>query len=353
MKWWYKVMIMVIAAMLVAGCGAESKKTDQPPLVKTFTVGAASGAVGSDTYSGSVHGRYETSLAFQVGGQVKQRFVDAGARVKTGDVIMTLDSRDTEEAVRAAQGVLASSQADYELAATNQKRYNTLYGEDAVSALQRDQADNTYRVAKASLEQAQAQLTAKENQQGYTSLIADRDGVISSVAAEPGQILAAGQTAAVLVGDGDLEAVISVPEQKYSKMKIGDEVPIAFWALPDVSVIGKIREISPAASTTTQTYTVKLTLQTPPAAVQLGMTATVNFADQSTVKAMFIPLTALVQQDANTFVWVVSDGKVQARSVATGTFGKDSVEIKKGLQNGDVIVERGAQKLQEGQQVRI
>lgn len=353
MKWWGKAAIMGMIAIVVAGCGTESKKAEQSPLVKTFTVGAVADTMGSDTYSGAVHGRYETSLAFQVGGKVSQRLVDAGARVQAGAVIMMLDSRDTEEAVRAAQGVLVASQAQYELAATNQQRYNTLYDENAVSALQRDQADNTYRVAKASMEQAQAQLAAKENQQGYTALIADRDGVISSVTAEPGQILSAGQTAAVLVGDGDLEAVISVPEQKYSKIKIGDEVSITFWALPDVQVIGKIREISPVASTTTQTYTVKLTLQNPPPAVQLGMTATVNFADQSTAKGLFIPLTALVQQDGKTFVWVVADGKVQARIVENGVFGKDSVEIKKGLQNGDVIVERGAQKLQEGQQVRI
>ena len=72
--------------LLLAGCGAQQEAAKRPPLVKTTVLGASDGAQ-ADTYAGTVRGRYETHLAFQVGGQILARNVDVGSRVQAGDVL--------------------------------------------------------------------------------------------------------------------------------------------------------------------------------------------------------------------------------------------------------------------------
>ena len=104
------VMILLAAAALTAaGCGSESAKEPPPPLVRTMTAGNA--AASEAGYTGTVRGRYETQLAFQVGGQILARNVSAGARVRAGDVLMVIDARDVQQQANAAGAGTAAARA--------------------------------------------------------------------------------------------------------------------------------------------------------------------------------------------------------------------------------------------------
>ncbi len=66
-----------------------------------------------------------------------------------------------------------------------------------------------------------------------------------------------------LAAGRDPEAVIALPEQELTKVHVGSSATITFWALPDVTVQGVVREISPVPDPVARTYTVKITLQNP------------------------------------------------------------------------------------------
>ena len=145
---------LILAAMLTAfsGCGNKSAEEPPPPLVRTITVGDVSST--ETGYSGTVRGRYETRLAFQVGGQILSRNVDAGAHVRAGDVLMVIDARDVQQQANAAGAGVAAARSRYELARTELARYEELYAAQAISAAMLDQYRTNERAAEAAYRQA-------------------------------------------------------------------------------------------------------------------------------------------------------------------------------------------------------
>ena len=192
----YTALVLAAALSLLAGCGNDTAKEPPPPVVRTMSVDAA-GATTAD-YSGTVRARYETKLAFQVGGQVLSRNVSMGAHVHAGDVLMVINARDVQQQVNATSAGVASARAQLDLARANRARYEELYAAQAVSAAMLDQYRTNENAAEAAYRQALAQNAQSSNALGYTNLIAGADGVISGILAEEGQVVAAGQTVMTL-----------------------------------------------------------------------------------------------------------------------------------------------------------
>lgn len=286
-----------------------------------------------------------------------QKNFHVGDRVSAGQVLAVLDQGDTSSQLQNAQGALAAAQSQYDLAATNVERYRTLYAEEAISQLQLDQMENSYKVAAAQLAQAQASVQTSANQQNYTQLVAPADGIITATSVEVGQVVAAGQTVGTIAVGDEPEAVIALPEQMLASVKVGSPANVSFWALPNNPVQGVVREISPVPDATARTYTVKISLLSKPANLQLGMTTAVDFS-QLDNKGITIPLTALVSErngstNGEGHVFVVRDGVVKKVTVKLGTLGANSVIVTSGLANGDRVVTAGTDKLEEGAKVRI
>nr|WP_210433194.1 biotin/lipoyl-binding protein [Halomonas massiliensis] len=108
----FKATAVLLALLLLAGCSEESSQRsvkDAPRWVKTAPVSPVSASTLSLT--GVVRARYETPQAFRVSGQIASRHVDAGQRVRAGDVLFTLDPRDLEEALAAAKAELNAAEA--------------------------------------------------------------------------------------------------------------------------------------------------------------------------------------------------------------------------------------------------
>ena len=192
----------VIAAGLVYHFAAAVLNKPQPvaavPYVRTVTAGTHS-TQNYLVYPGEVRGRYESNLAFQVSGKIISRNVNLGDTVHAGDVLMQIDPRDVDENVNAARAGLASANANFLLASDNEKRYRSLLASGAVSQAVYDQYNTQLKAAQSTLEQAEAQLAAALNQLDYTRLVANNDGVISSITGEVGQVAAAGTPVATLV----------------------------------------------------------------------------------------------------------------------------------------------------------
>ncbi|WP_298703544.1 efflux RND transporter periplasmic adaptor subunit [uncultured Veillonella sp.] len=384
-KSWQYMMLGLVAisiGLVISGCGSEEKTADTAPLVKTMVVGKDM-AGQENSLAGTIKNRYETALSFQIGGRVIQKNFTVGDTVSAGQVLAVLSQSDTSSQLQNAQGALAAAQSQYDLAATNVERYRILYAQEAISQLQLDQMENNFKVAAAQLSQAQANVQASTNQQEYTQLVAPADGVITASAIEVGQVVGAGQTVGSIAVGNEPEAVIALPEQMLASISVGTPAKVSFWALPNDTVAGVVREISPVPDPTARTYTVKISLTNPPSALKLGMTSQVVF-DQAGNAGLTVPLTALVNKagteqnnskaitndttsngkatngnlsnQAGTStgqVYVVKDGTVHLVTVQLGALGNNSVVVVSGLSKGDRVVTAGVDKLEEGAKVRI
>ena len=341
------ITVLLAAALAAAGCGTEQVQETPAPLVRTMTVGDA--ARSEAGYTGAVRGRYETRLAFQVGGQILSRNVNMGAHVRAGDVLMVIDARDVQQQANLTNASLSSAQAQLQLAQTNLKRYEELYAAQAVSEAMLDQYRTNARAAEAAYRQALAQDTASRNSLGYTNLVAGADGVISNITAEEGQIVAAGQTVMTLTQDGEREVEIAVPESQLSEIVIGMPAAVSLWA-NNAALTGYVRELSPAPDTVSRTYAARIALTDAPADLPLGMTARV-FLGEDAAKGAVIPLSALYQTSDTAGVYVVEDGTARLVPVTVTEF-HNSDAVVTGLPRGAVIVTAGVHQLHDGEKVR-
>ncbi|WP_294157559.1 efflux RND transporter periplasmic adaptor subunit [uncultured Selenomonas sp.] len=334
-----------------AGCGKDAAVETKPPLVRSMVVGVDAGA-SSDTYAGTVRGRYETNLSFQVGGQILARNVNVGDRVAAGDVLMVIDAKDVVQKANQGDAAVASARAQLNLAQSNLARYSELYNEAAVPAAVLDQYQTQYDAAFAAYQNALAEAAQGHNALGYTNLMAGADGVISAVNAEEGQVVAAGQTVATLVQTGELEVEINVPENHLSDVAVGKAVDVEFWALKG-SVTGTVREIAPMADSAARTYKVRISIPAPPAGMELGMTASVHVTGATAGDAGYlVPLAAIYQTGDAPEVWVVGDdGTVDLQPVTVEQFDANQVRVH-GVAAGTTIVTAGVHKLRTGQEVR-
>lgn len=326
--------------------------TTEATLVRTTVIGFAQ-ATQNHVYAGEVRGRYESQLAFQVGGKITKRNVDLGSVVSAGDALMEIDPKDIRQTVNADAAKVYSAQSQLKLAENNLNRYRQLYEQNAISQAQLDQYQSAYEAAIAAVQQTSAQHTQGANQLGYSTLCANNAGIISSISAETGQVVSAGQTVLTLVQDGDREIEINVPENRIEQLRQTGQIQITFWALPGISANGKIREISPMADKISRTYKVRISLIDPPEEIKLGMTATVTAIQPGNRQTAAIPLSAIYQTGNTPNVWVVENDAVHLRPIKVGRFEDNRMEVLEGLQNGDVVVTAGVHKLEEGQKVCI
>ena len=346
-------MILALAAAIAAGCGNGKVASEpvRPVLTQTVKAGAAAAR---DVYSGEIRARYETDLGFRVGGKLVARPVDAGARVTRGQVLARLDPEDARLAAQSAAAQLAAAEGDLALARAERERNADLLAKKFISQSAFDAKQNALNAALARAEQARSQAAISTNQAHYTTLVADSDGVVVSVAAEPGQVLSAGQPVMRLARAGELEVVVNAPEGQLDRFKVGGAVGLSLWADGNALFAGRIREVAGGADPTTRTYAVRVTAINPPAQAQLGMTANVVFPQQPDATLVLLPLSALAQDGPQPAVWIVDpkSSQVRLRRVAVGQYREDGVTITQGLQSGEVVVTAGVHKLRENQVVR-
>ena len=140
------ICLLAMAVTMAAGCGSSKQTADKAPLVKT--VQAGTGAADNDnTYAGTVRGRYETNMSFQVGGQIIARNVQVGTPVRSGDVLMVIDGRDVVQKANQGDAQVSSARAQLDLAQKNLSRYSELFQENAVPAATLDQYQSSYDAA--------------------------------------------------------------------------------------------------------------------------------------------------------------------------------------------------------------
>lgn len=339
-------------AAALAGCNKEVQPAEEIRPVRFAVVGAGSVQSG-DSYSGEIRARHETRLAFRVAGKVVQKLVNAGEHVKKGQPLARLDPTDYGLDLSAKQAQVAAAHSDLMQQETDLTRYRQLLTQSFVSQAQVDRQQNAVNVARAKLQQAEAQLSASSNQTAYTTLTADADGVVSEISAEPGLVVSAGQAVARLAQDGAREVAIQVPENAVARVRAAQEFAVTLWS-DDHTFRGRLREIAGDTDPATRTYAARIALdEADTSALRLGMTARVQLPGSAA--ALRLPLTAILDQQGRHYVWVIDPktGKVARREVKVGALDSQSVALQQGVARGERVVSAGVHLLREGQRVKL
>ncbi|MCL2657688.1 MAG: efflux RND transporter periplasmic adaptor subunit [Betaproteobacteria bacterium] len=341
---------IALLAIAVAGCTKETQKKEapRPALVRQISLGDTEQAF---VYSGEVRARHEADLGFRVGGKILERRVNLGDRVRRGQLLARLDPKDVALAANAAKAQVAAAEADEKLAEAEYERTHSLAAKNYVSSSVVDQRYSALLAAQARLKQARSQADIALNQNAYANLLADRDGVVTQVAADAGQVVAVGQPVVRLADSIEREVLIYVPERRIAGLKPGAAALVRSWAMPEQTFEAEVREVGAAADAATRTYPVRVRIKADTDQFALGSTAAVAFPGVLS-GSVVLPHGALVERDGKALVWVVEqNGVVQPRNVEVGSLREDGALIKAGLADGDKVVVVGAYKLVAGMKV--
>ncbi len=345
------VVIVGLMAGALAGCGrSDADPRTEPPLVRIASAGAAEGS--AREFTGVVGARVQSDLGFRVGGKVVARLVDAGQAVRRGQPLMRIDPTDYALAAQAAAGTVAAARARAVQASADEQRYRDLVSAGAVSASAYDQAKAAALAARAQLSAAEAQARVSRNDTGYTLLIADADGTVAETLAEPGQVVAAGQTVVRLARSGPREAIVALPETL--RPALGTEAEARTYG--GLGGVARLRQLSDAADPATRTFEARFILAGAPAAAPLGSTVTIRLGVPGQSQTLSVPLGAIYDRGHGPGVWVIAgqaSPKVNWRPVKLATIGEESATVTAGLRPGERFVALGAHMLHQGQPVRI
>jgi RND family efflux transporter MFP subunit len=345
-------VIVLIPAL--AGCKKEEKAAapDIRP-VRTVTV-ALSEAGETVSLTGEIQARYQADIGFRVNGKIIERPVDVGTQVKKGDLLARLDPQQYRQDFEVAKAEVATAEAEETRSEAQEWRQRELLKNGNTTRVQYDQSLKTFKTAQAQLNSARArQVQASENLD-YTELKADNDGVITTVGADPGQVVSAGQMVVRLAQPGEREAVFNVAEALLKNPPRKDPtVEVNLVSNPDIRTEGRVRYISPQADPTTRTYTVRVSLPGAPPQMRLGANV-IGSVTLNQGSSITIPGTALFQKEGQPAVWLVEkDGTVQLKQITIDRYQGDLVVVGDGLAQGNVVVTGGVQKLLPGQKVRL
>jgi RND family efflux transporter MFP subunit len=334
---------LIALLLILCSCSKEQVPVTEKPVrfAATMVVGALSERE-NNLYSGEVHARHETVLSFRVSGKFIERKVEVGNQVAAGQLLARLDPADNALQQTAAE-------AQYLLAEAELKRFKELHEKNFVSQSALDAKETALKAAV-------AQTGLARNQAAYTSLRSDHGGVVYAVLAEVGQDVSVGQPILRLAQDGEREVSIAIPESRIAEIKVGMPAQIE---LGGKTIIGRVREITPAADAASRTFPARVSFDAGKVNSELGMTARVRINESvksngTSTSAFRIPLTAIYQQGDKAAVWIVgADNSVSLRPVVVTAYRENGALISSGLSAGERIVSAGVHKLTQGDKIKI
>jgi membrane fusion protein (multidrug efflux system) len=352
-------MLVMLAVMLVLFGGIfgwkwfVGRKRSQAmaggaPLVTVSSTIARNETWHSTLYAvGTLRAIQGTDVTPQVDGQVAKIEFESGQSVQTDDVLITLD-----DSIERAQ--LEGLEATEILAKANRARIEELSKTQVVSPSARDQAEATYKQARAAVA-SQKELISKK------TIRAPFSGMVGIRQVNLGDYLEAGAKIVSLQSLDPIYVDFSLPQEHLSQLRTGEPVALAVDAFPDITFSGQITAIESKVSEATRNIPLQATLANTGLKLRPGMFGTVSVELPDTHTFVTLPETAITYNPYGDSVFVIQSTEangektltVRRAFVQTGQRRGTQVAIVKGVEPGQQIVTAGQMKLQEGSRVEI
>lgn len=227
------------------------------------------------TLSGSVISDNQKMITSRFMGFVTNVYVNEGEKVKRGQTLYTIDSREIDSAARQSELSLQMYQNQYTNVKLNLERYKRLLEKDMVSKYEVENLELAALNLQDMISIAKARLQEVKNQYKYLNIKAPNNGVVVAKNIKVGEMAMPGMPAIVLSDLSELKISAEIPESNLSRITHGKKVIIEIPSLK-LKAIGKISVIIPNSNPMTHTFKIKVSFKTNNKSVYPGMYATVT-----------------------------------------------------------------------------
>jgi RND family efflux transporter MFP subunit len=301
----------------------------------------------SISISGKIDAERKADLTFQTPGKLAWVGVKSGDTVRAGQAIASLETLPLSVVYQQALNTWKDRQATAEAVEDSLQDHDTdeTFAQKAqrtTAQVARDNAYDAVRAAEYNLRQA--------------TLITPFAGIVTTAVPAYAGINVSPATATYAIADPtSLYFLGEITEADVAKIKQGQEVKLSLDAYPDKSLESKVGRIDFASfinSTGATAYHVKISLPKDSDNLKLGMNGDAEILLESRKDILFVPVTAIVEEEDKAYVWKIVDGKAVKVEVKTGISSLEVIEIMEGLNEGEKIIVNPSVRLKEGQKVQ-
>jgi RND family efflux transporter MFP subunit len=317
---------------------------------------------------------YQTVAVYpRVTGFVRAVNVDRGSRVRTGDLLVTLEApellsqrAEAQSKLRAAEAQLSgarsraeASRSTFEHLKTASATPGVVAGNDVVIAEKAaDATRSEVTAAEQAVEGSRQSLNALQDLEDYLRVTAPFAGVVTERNVHPGALVgpSTGGAASVpllrLVETTKLRLVVPVPEAYVTDLKNGTPIPFTVAAYPGQSFAGMVARSAQSVDVATRTMAVELDVANGEGRLAPGTFCQVRWPVRRSRPSLFVPSTSVASTTNRTFVIRIRSGKTEWVDVKTGLTSGPLVEVFGDLAKDDEIARRGTDELRAGTDVR-
>ena len=389
------VLVTSALALFSTACGRRQQSaTDNVTAVPNVKIERVVAAPVDDFYeaTGTVRSKTTSVVSSRIMGTIIAIHVREGDRVRAGQTLIEIDSRDataqlqkSQAGMREAESALdeidrniqaagsgkAAAEASLALAASTYNRYRALLERRSVSPQEFDEVQAKYKVADAEADRASrmsSSLVAKRNQvlakidqaradvvnaqvyASYARVASPMDGIVTAKQAEVGAMAAPGAPLLTLEDDSRYRLEASVDESQIRNIHVNDKVTVRIDALGDEEPSGTVSEIVPAADPANRSHTVRIDLPARPS-LRSGSFGRARFS-YGQKQAITIPQRAITERGQLVSVFVVDQSAIaRLRLIKTGKAYGDRIEVLTGLSDGERIVVDRVEAVRDGSRI--
>lgn len=392
---WILIAILALAGLFMLGYWPRMKQADRleaegktdrkgPPSVTVAAV-EVTPAEAVLELPGNVQAFTETSLFARADGFIKQRWVDIGDRVKSGQLLAEIESPELDQQIREAratldrarssvqqaEAVLQQASANLGLAKATAQRWLTLVNKGVLSKQDGDEKQAALEARKADVAAAEAAVrSARENiaaneatvqrlleLQGFRKVRAPYDGVVNVRNIDVGSLVSAGSSSSLrelfrIAQIHTLRVFVDVPQSEIAGIRPGMECSVALGELTSKAFTGKVTRTANALDATSRTLPVEVQVDNPGGTILPGMYATITF-NVVRPPTLRIPSDGYRNTEKGTMVAVLQKGEtVHMQPVKLGRDYGSQIEVLTGLKAGQRIITSLSDEVKEGVKVK-
>lgn len=348
---------LTLLLMLLVGCTEAESPARLPPSAATVRVAETTAETFSEelNLSATVQAWQVAILVPRVPGRVLTVGVRIGDAVKKGDVLLRLDPEQYEQGLRQAEAASRITEAQLDLARSNQERFAGLAESGAVTRAQLEEVDLGLQLADAQAAQAKTGLEVAAGHLSDTELRAPFSGVIVARNVEQGEMIG-GASPLPPMQLADLSRVrvtAAVSELELGAVRPGQPVVVVVEALAGRSFQGTLERINGAVDPVSRSVGVEAVLENPEGVFKHGMTARMHIPGAETTR-LAVPRMALVDaRNGSGRLFVLEEGTARSRTVRYGSSRSDRIPVIEGLELGDRVLVAGHTRLRDGDPVEV
>ncbi len=349
---------LALAGLVLAiSCSRESpeksapKPTIQPARVTVQPV-AEESLERTVEVVGGIFAEERVTVSNEVPGTAAQIHADFGDIVEAGGLLLRLDPVELELQLGVAKAGLSQAEARLSKARSSASRARTLYPQEAISKERVDAVEADLRVAEADVEAARRQVALGENRLADAAVRAPFRAAVQTRLVSLGQYVPPFTPLFELVAVGKLKFRGEVPERFAPLIKVGLPLSLVVASNAAEAVSATVTRVATALTESTRTLPFESEFPDPRNALAPGLFARARIR-LAPSPALLVPRSSVVQFAGVDRVFVVHDGKVEARTVTLGEQLDTRVEVMTGVGAGELVVTAGQDRLEDGLAVEV